>query len=885
MIDPPLKKYDVGIVGLGIGVNYGSVLTYYSLYRTIESFGKSVLMVSKIGAQENDPELSDTHALKFAKEHYNLSPVYGQASVAELNNLVDTFVLGSDQVWNHGISRNFGKSFYLDFASDSKRKISYAASFGHAKDFTPIEEVPEIAALMRRFHAISVREDSGVLIARDIYNTPATQVAEPIFLTERQGYMELAARSDREVSSPYLLAYILDPTPEKKAAIEFVARTKGLDVRIILDAWPHLIEKNKSSMNMPGAVEDNVDVYDFLKLYANASYVITDSFHGTAFALKFEKPFASIGNKRRGIARFKSLFSLVGHQERFTPNAEDIIQKSDNFLGIMDYADIRSRLNAHVDMSKKWLKTALEKPIAQTISAGGETVVGARGISITHHPSARKLVRKASEVARYMFRKQKLDVRAPSFSANSNAWQIAQSAGAAQLRVASLADSIRGNFVWTDLPDGLRKDAAYEMTLDWTIHSSVRLVNVHIRNPETGKFRVVGTVSTDGKSGIRRVDKLSFPVATDGFYQIMFGAVHFTGEGAGADIYRISLRSIRPSEVVPNAASATAIRRKDAAAAVRELTQRDTDRFIKYYAKHRNSSSSGNARSLLMFYSHGFEKGLSRSGGFRPGFGEDYMNGLASEMNKWMKDGRDPSDSFFMVAASTMQSYFERHRQLNFDVSHFWKLFHPAVQDHIKNAKDGLGGVLSAASVREPSASGLPQREFQDVVYARRSIREFLEDPVHNEDIAKAVQIAMQAPSVCNRQPARVHLIENIAAMRAALDLQGGFRGYKLPPKLLLVTSDISAFVGAVERNQAFIDGGLFMMLLLLGLEQMGLGSCSLNTAMNGEREDAIRKILGIPENEVFISFVAVGYFDPAVLTPKSTRLPVDEVLILQARA
>ena len=84
----------------------------------------------------------------------------------------------------------------------------------------------------------------------------------------------------------------------------------------------------------------------------------------------------------------------------------------------------------------------------------------------------------------------------------------------------------------------------------------------------------------------------------------------------------------------------------------------------------------------------------------------------------------------------------------------------------------------------------------------------------------------------------------------------------------------------AAERNQPFIDGGLFMMTLLLGLSQVGLGSCSLNTAMNSERENAIRKILGIPDDEVFIAFVATGHYNPAILTPQSKRIPVDEVLI-----
>ncbi|WP_288948814.1 polysaccharide pyruvyl transferase family protein [uncultured Paracoccus sp.] len=877
------EKYDVAIIGVGVGANYGSVLTYYSLYQTVQSFGNKVLMVSKIGASADDPEIQNTHAIKFARKHYNLSKIYSQTTVHELNRIANTFVIGSDQVWNYGISQHFGKAFYLDFTEDSKRRISYAASFGHSKDFSPPDEVPVISELMRRFHAISVREDSGVKIARDIYQVPAKQVAEPIFLLDTQRYLDLAAQSTRDVSGPYLLAYILDPTPEKKAAIEHVAKEKNLKIRIILDAWPHLFEKNKQSMGIEGAVEEGIDTYDFLKLYANSSYVLTDSFHGTAFALKFGKPFASIGNKRRGVARFHSLFGIVGHKERFTLDANDILTRSADFLAPLDYTSIHAALDAHVKESKLWLKSALKTPIRNTIAAVEKKKLSPSLGARLRNGKLERALRKSAELIKFQMSKQKFSLRAPQFTANSDAWTVTHTGQATQLKAVS---PVRGNLVWTDLPEPLKEDSAYELTIDWTVRTASDLVNVHIRNPQTGKFRVIGAVAPKKKTNVPRTDKLSFVVPTSGFSQIMFGAVHFIGVNAGADITGISLRSIPKEAVVPNAApAAPSKRKKDAATVVRELGEHDINRFINFYAQHRISRNVENARSLLMFYSHGFEKGLSRSESFRPGFGKDYMLPLAEEMNKWIKAGRDPKDSFFQIAASVMHNYFERHREIGFDVSHFWKLFHTPVQEAIQKADKGTGGVQAAHLTREAEVDRFQNRSFVDVVFSRRSVREFTSDPVRNEDIERAIRIAQQAPSVCNRQPVRVHQFTNPDAIKAALELQGGFRGYKTPPKLLLITSDLSAFVGAVERNQAFIDGGLFMMLLLLGLEQMGLGGCSLNTAMNAEREKAIRNILNIPENEVFISFVAVGHYDPAVLTPRSKRIPVQEVLASHEKA
>lgn len=876
------EKYDVGIIGVAVGANYGSVLTYFSLYKTIESFGKKVLMVSKIGASADDPEIKDNHAMRFAQEHYNLSEVYSIASVGRLNDIVDTFVIGSDQVWNFGVSRNFGKAFYLDFADDSKRKISYAASFGHAKDFSPEDEVPKISALMKRFNAISVRETSGVAIARSVYGVSAKQVADPIFLTTVNDYNNLAQKSDRDVSGPYLLAYILDPTPEKKAAIEHIARKRGLGVRIMLDGFPHLFQENKEKMNFDEAIEDGIDAYGFLKLFSNCSYVITDSFHGTAFAVKFGKDFAAIGNKRRGMTRFDSLLKLIDSRDRFTLDANDIVSNDARFLAPVDYSRINATLDEHVRESKLWLKNALEAPVKATVgSMGMAGSPSIRGNAAFNAHRIANFVRKLARRAKRKLEARTFSLDQPKFSANNAVWRTEVLSDATGVRVSSPERPSRGNFVWCDLPAKINGGAAYEMKLDWRLNTSSRTVNIHIRNSESGQYRVVGTILVGKQTGIPRTDTISFVVPSGNYDQIMFGSVHFTGPSAGADVLKISMRSILPNEVVPNAPSLpSGSGNKAPAEVVKEFSGHDSDRFINHYAQRRVAKSIGNSRALLMFYSHGLEKGLSRNSGFRPGFGEAAITPLSAEMNKWLSKGRDKGDYFFQIAVSVMRVYFDRHRALGADVSRFWKLFDPQAQEEINRAGDQLGGAWVANAERELVPTGLADRSFLNVVFSRRSIREFTPEAVVDSDIQLAVRIAMQAPSVCNRQSARVHQFDDPDMMQAALDLQGGFRGYKMPPKLLLVTSDLSAFVGAVERNQPFIDGGLFMMTLLLGLQQAGLGTCCLNTAMSTERENTLRKMLDIPDSEVFISFIAVGHFDPAILTPQSKRIPVDKVLV-----
>src|SRR5690606_36699867 len=118
-------------------------------------------------------------------------------------------------------------------------------------------------------------------------------------------------------------------------------------------------------------------------------------------------------------------------------------------------------------------------------------------------------------------------------------------------------------------------------------------------------------------------------------------------------------------------------------------------------------------------------------------------------------------------------------RAMDVDVCTFWKLLDASVQDEIKKATREIGGSMPAEQAREIDNAGFMDHKFMDVVFSRRSVREFTDTPVANEDIQRAVRIAMQAPSVCNRQPVRIHQFEDVKALKAALDLQGGFRGFK----------------------------------------------------------------------------------------------------------
>ncbi len=360
-----MKKYDIGVLGVWSGCNYGSIATYYALNRILSSMGYSVLMIDKPRmSDKKDVELTMTHSRRFANEHYEISKSYRIPDMKELNEICDTFVIGSDQVWNYGISKNFGKSYYFDFVQPDKKKIAYAASFGHGIDFAPENERTIISKYMKQFDAISVREADGVKICKDIYGVKAEQVLDPVFLADRKIFDELAEKSNLNQTEPYIATYILDPTPEKREAMLYVSQKLGYKLVNMLDGLPWLYEENSKKLGLESI--PNLQVEDWIKCFKNSEFVITDSCHGASFALLYGKDFIPITNKRRGYSRFKSLANLFGFADRLVTDPQNILN-NDKLIQPMDYEAINNILKEEKKRCYYWLEDALKKPKAKQI--------------------------------------------------------------------------------------------------------------------------------------------------------------------------------------------------------------------------------------------------------------------------------------------------------------------------------------------------------------------------------------------------------------------------------------------------------------------------------------------------------------------------------------
>ncbi|MGH8664169.1 MAG: nitroreductase family protein [Burkholderiales bacterium] len=282
--------------------------------------------------------------------------------------------------------------------------------------------------------------------------------------------------------------------------------------------------------------------------------------------------------------------------------------------------------------------------------------------------------------------------------------------------------------------------------------------------------------------------------------------------------------------------------------------------------------------SELIFYFHKIEKGLCMPDR-RSHFGADSATRLVSLIEHWRKEGYGTNDPVYLGALECLRAY----------------------RIQVETSPLASGGTGRLASQIDRCMNDSPRRpEFEtpttaiqcapdvsvalwQLCRARRSVRAYRPDPVPQQDVHEAIALAQSSPSACNRQPWRVHLYRDRRQMDALLALQNGNRGFgERIPLLLVITADADGFFDASERNQPYIDAGLFVMTLLLALQARGLSTCCLNWCITNPGLDVKAHRHGsIPENERIIMYIAVGYADQNALVPRSVRRNIESFMVV----
>lgn len=287
---PPAKNYGGIMQALALSgalkelghecqVIYGPVKKLSAFKRFGELFRNAV------GAGKDKPY---RNMMAFVRKNIPVTkPWYGR-SVPEC----DCFIVGSDQVWRPSYTPVPG-AYFLEFLPDDSKvlKLSYAASFGVDRwEFSP-EQTAKFGDLIRKFDAVSVRENSGVALCQQYWNCSAVQVPDPTLLHNADFYRSFVPEQQRSRPGGKLLfTYFLDPGSGKEHLADDFAAMSGL---LRDDFMP----QKKRTARRP--------VEEFINGIDKAGFVLTDSFHGMVFSMIFGVPFAVIGNAKRGMTRFE----------------------------------------------------------------------------------------------------------------------------------------------------------------------------------------------------------------------------------------------------------------------------------------------------------------------------------------------------------------------------------------------------------------------------------------------------------------------------------------------------------------------------------------------------------------------------------------------------
>ena len=232
--------------------------------------------------------------------------------------------------------------YYLAFAPESARKISYAASFGKSK--LESDEVNETRRLLKRYDSISLRELSGVEIVDKLGIENSTNVLDPTLLLSGEDWRKISSR--KFTKDRYILIYNLNRNPRIDAYAKELSIKTGLEVRYLSYQLHEFYKNGKMFCNPP--------VEDFLALIDGADYVITDSFHATAFSLNFNKEFVIVYPGKYS-TRLQSILEILGLTNRVAKNERDLSIVESK----IDYNRVNEILAAERKRSLLWLSNAL----------------------------------------------------------------------------------------------------------------------------------------------------------------------------------------------------------------------------------------------------------------------------------------------------------------------------------------------------------------------------------------------------------------------------------------------------------------------------------------------------------------------------------------------
>lgn len=364
-------KKKVSVITLQSVKNYGSVLQTLATQNVLEKAGFEVSVINYIKPGADDKDIANTWSKNtgkskliirmvlfptikrwkkvftpFLNENIKLTKmVYkSEEDFDDVPVEADAYCVGSDQVWNSSWNHGIVKPFFLNFTKDNDYRFALSSSFG--KESLSDTEKKETASLLARFNRISVREERGLAILENLGIKNGVQVVDPTLMETAEFWNDFAGE-DRLIEEEYVLLYQLNSDKRFDEYAKKVAQKKGIKLVRLCTRFDQFYKGGK-----PVVIPT---VKNFVNLFKNASFVLTDSFHGTSFSINLQKPFISIYPNDFS-SRLSSILKLTQLEDRHLKSFEDFSLVDAE----LDFANSEAVLTCERSKIKNYLHDVLE---------------------------------------------------------------------------------------------------------------------------------------------------------------------------------------------------------------------------------------------------------------------------------------------------------------------------------------------------------------------------------------------------------------------------------------------------------------------------------------------------------------------------------------------
>ncbi len=339
---------------------WGKLKQVPRLFNSILLNDKKEAFLKKMGKRKH-PDFLKNDSIRlaafdsFKKEKFTqLSPIFiGFNALCKGANRYSAIITGSDQLWSPaGLPTNF---YNLMFVPNHIRKISIASSFG--VKYIPWYQIKRTREYLNRIEFVSMRENRGSEIVKELTGRDVPTILDPVFLFNATEWADLIP-SKEEYKEPYIFAYFLGNNPSFRNAVTAVA--KRLNCKIV--TLRHLDQYVESDESFGDYAPYNVDPARFLNILRGASYICTDSFHGSVFSIIHHKPFVTFNrynekSKHSKNSRIETLCNNLSLTNRRFSNSENLFKQLTEEI---DYKSVDKKLQQLRKHTDNYLNEALE---------------------------------------------------------------------------------------------------------------------------------------------------------------------------------------------------------------------------------------------------------------------------------------------------------------------------------------------------------------------------------------------------------------------------------------------------------------------------------------------------------------------------------------------